>query len=94
MCENYPRTPRGGEPGGTYVTLDDDAVREAALADPRSFLMSQAAPLAIDEIQLGGDRIVRMIKQLVDEDPTPARFLLTGSREQSATSTSTLSTTP
>ncbi|HDH03830.1 MAG TPA: ATP-binding protein [Actinobacteria bacterium] len=68
-----------GKRNGTYVTLDDDAVREAALADPRSFLTSQSPLLTIDEIQLGGDRVIRMIKQLVDEDPTPGRFLLTGS---------------
>ena len=68
-----------GKRNGTYVTLDDDATREAAQADPRSFLTSQSSLLAIDEIQLGGDRVVRMIKQLVDEDPTPGRFLLTGS---------------
>lgn len=65
--------------GGTYVTLDDDAVRQAATADPRTFLTSQRFPLTIDEVQLGGDRIIRMIKQLVDEDPVPGRFLLTGS---------------
>lgn len=68
-----------GQRDGTYLTLDDDATREAALADPRSFLNSQTTPLTIDEIQLGGDRVIRMVKQLVDEDPMPGRFLLTGS---------------
>ncbi len=64
---------------GTYVTLDDDATRDIALADPDTFLRSYATPLAIDEIQLGGDRLVRAVKRLVDEDPTPGRVLLTGS---------------
>ena len=65
--------------GGTYVTLDDDATRDVALADPDTFLRSYDVPLAVDEIQLGGDRLVRAVKRLVDEDPTPGRVLLTGS---------------
>lgn len=67
--------------GGTYATLDDDAVREAALADPHTFLTTQRPPVVIDEIQLGGDRLIRMVKQIVDEDPAPGRFLLTGSTD-------------
>ena len=65
--------------GGTYTTLDDDATREAALNDPITFLSETDGLLTVDEIQLGGDRLVRAIKQLVDTDPTPGRFLLTGS---------------
>ena len=68
-----------GERGGTYTSLDDDAARQAALADPRGFLLDQGHPLVVDEIQLGGDRVVRAIKQAVDADPAPGRFLLTGS---------------
>lgn len=67
------------ERGGTYTTLDADATRQAALTDPLGFLLDQPHPLVIDEIQLGGDRVVRAIKQAVDADPTPGRFLLTGS---------------
>lgn len=65
--------------GGTYTSLDDDAARQAALADPKGFLADQGHPLVVDEIQLGGDRVVRAIKQIVDADPAPGRFLLTGS---------------
>ncbi|MDE0162339.1 MAG: ATP-binding protein [Acidimicrobiaceae bacterium] len=64
---------------GVYASLDDDATREAALDDPRSFLLGQGHPLVVDEVQLGGDRLVRSLKQVVDEDPVPGRFLLTGS---------------
>ena len=64
---------------GVYTTLDDDATREAALNDPMTFLAEQEGMLTVDEIQMGGDRVVRAIKQLVDADPTPGRFLLTGS---------------
>ncbi len=67
------------ERDGTYASLDDDATRQAALADPRSFLLDQDHPLVVDEIQLGGDRVVRAVKQAVDVDSTPGRFLLTGS---------------
>lgn len=64
---------------GTYVSLDDDEILQAALDDPRTFLTSGRYPLAIDEIQRGGDRVIRAIKLLVDDDPTPGRFLLSGS---------------
>ena len=65
--------------GGTYASLDDDATRQAAAADPRGFLLDQNHPLVIDEVQFGGDRVVREIKQAVDADPAAGRFLLTGS---------------
>lgn len=67
------------ERGGTYQTLDDEATLEAALDDPRFFLTAHPSPLVVDEIQLGGDRLVRAAKIIVDEDPTPGRFLFTGS---------------
>ena len=64
---------------GTYTTLDDDATREATLNDPMTFLAQHDDLLTVDEIQLGGNRVVRTIKRLVDADTTPGRFLLTGS---------------
>ncbi len=64
---------------GAYASLDDEATLDAALADPQGFLLDQAHPLVVDEVQLGGDRVVRAVKQIVDLDPTPGRFLLTGS---------------
>lgn len=65
--------------GGTYVSLDDEAERQIALTDPITFLLNRRHPLAVDEIQLGGDGLVRAVKQIVDADTTPGRFLLTGS---------------
>ena len=65
--------------GGTYVSLDDEAELRIAQADPITFLLGRRHPLVVDEVQLGGDRIVRAVKQLVDAEPTPGRFLLTGS---------------
>ena len=69
------------ERGGAYTTLDDEQTRLAALEDPRTFLSEQQHPLVIDEIQLGGDRLVRAIKMAVDDDSARGRFLLTGSTD-------------
>ncbi len=65
--------------GGTYISLDDDTTRRLVEDDPITFLSRQRYPLVVDEVQRGGDRLVRGIKQLVDAYPTPGRFLLTGS---------------
>ena len=69
------------ERGGTYTTLDDEQTLLAARDDPHTFLREQRPPLVIDEIQLGGDRLVRAIKMAVDDDPARGRFLLTGSTD-------------
>lgn len=67
------------ERGGTYATLDDPAVLAAALDDPQTFLLNQPHPLVVDEIQMGGDPLVRAVKMAVDDSGEPGRFLLTGS---------------
>ncbi|MYE67913.1 MAG: ATP-binding protein, partial [Acidimicrobiia bacterium] len=64
--------------GGTFVTLDDPALLNAARNDPVGFV-AQPLPLVIDEIQRAGDPLVRAIKLAVDLDPAPGRFLITGS---------------
>ena len=64
---------------GTYTTLDNEATLDAALSDPATFVAEQRFPLVIDEIQLGGDRIVRAVKQAVDATQQTGRYLLTGS---------------
>ena len=65
--------------GGTYWSLEDDTTRSAILDDPQHYLTNYPAPIVLDEIQQGGDRVVRHIKMQVDEDPSPGRFLITGS---------------
>lgn len=65
--------------GGTFVSLDDQAQRDASLQDPRSFIEIRERPIIIDEVQRGGDALVREIKIAVDADPAPGAFLLTGS---------------
>lgn len=57
--------------------LDQPATREAAEADPMRFLQADGLML-IDEVQRVPDLWLAM-KYLVDQDPRPGRFLLTGS---------------
>lgn len=63
-----------------FVTLDDEATREAAQLDPRGFLMRPVDTLVIDEAQLEPG-LFRAIKAEVDRDRRPGRFLLTGSSQ-------------
>lgn len=70
-----------GELGGTYVTLEDEAMLRAALDDPMAFLTGWPTPLVVDEVQAAGDRLIRGVKRLVDAEQTPGRFLLTGSTD-------------
>jgi predicted AAA+ superfamily ATPase len=64
---------------GTFRTLDDRGVLDAALADPAGFVTLGQRPLVIDEIQRGGEALVRAIKSAVDKDPSPGQFVVTGS---------------
>ncbi|MEB3051415.1 ATP-binding protein [Mycolicibacter sp. MYC123] len=57
--------------------LDTALTRQAALADPDGFV-DLPGPMVIDEIQRAPDLLLS-IKAQVDADPTPGRFLLTGS---------------
>ncbi|MBI2169257.1 MAG: ATP-binding protein [Actinobacteria bacterium] len=66
------------ELGGTFATLDDPANLLACREDPRTFL-DRDRPVIVDEFQRAGDDLLRMVKLLVDEDPSPGQFLLTGS---------------
>lgn len=63
----------------TYITLDDQAQFEIAQADPVGFIRNlPATRIALDEVQRLPELFVS-IKQAVDEQRTPGRFLLTGS---------------
>ncbi len=65
--------------GGVYLSLDDPDVFRAAVADPVGFVADRPRPVVIDEVQRGGDDLVRAVKLAVDEAPEPGSFLLTGS---------------
>jgi predicted AAA+ superfamily ATPase len=60
------------------LSFDDTATREAAALDPRAFVRGLRPPAFIDEVQRVPDVLLE-IKALVDEDPAPGQFLLTGS---------------
>ena len=62
----------------TYITFDDDALREAAAADPIGFVRSLPERVTLDEIQRVPE-LFTAIKAAVDGNRTPGRFLLTGS---------------
>ncbi|MET0423974.1 MAG: ATP-binding protein [Actinoplanes sp.] len=64
-------------PGTTIRLLDDPATLRAARDEPTGFVEHDGL-LVIDEIQLVPE-LLRPIKVEVDLDPTPGRFLLTGS---------------
>jgi hypothetical protein len=61
----------------SYLTLDDPTTLAAAKADPVGFIRGLNAA-TIDEIQRVPDLLLA-IKQSVDNDRRPGRFLLTGS---------------
>ena len=62
-----------------YITFDDLAQAEVARADPVGFIRNlPPRRIALDEVQRVPDTLVA-IKQSVDENRTPGRFLLTGS---------------
>ncbi len=63
--------------GRPFITLDDDQYRLFAQDDPIGFVRSNPAAV-IDEIQRAPGLILA-IKQAVDEDPHPGRYLITGS---------------
>jgi len=71
------RLAAGRQPGAVIRLLDDPATLQAAKDDPTGFVDHEGL-MVIDEIQLVPE-LLRPIKVAVDLDPTPGRFLLTGS---------------
>lgn len=68
---------------GRFVTLDDDTVLAAMEDDPWGQLQLLAedrnsAPIVVDEAQRS-KRLPLAIKRMVDADPRPGQFVLTGS---------------
>ncbi|MBI4896894.1 MAG: ATP-binding protein [Actinobacteria bacterium] len=63
---------------GRLVTLDDHATLQSARRDPDAFVQSFSGAVAIDEVQRVPELLIS-IKRAVDRNPTPGRFLLTGS---------------
>jgi uncharacterized protein len=67
-----------GLPAAQEFSLDRRETREAAVADPEGFIAELKGPVLIDEIQRAPDLLLA-IKDAVDRDTAPGRFLLTGS---------------
>jgi uncharacterized protein len=68
-----------GLPDVLVRLLDDPATLRAAQDDPTGFVDHDGL-LVIDEVQLAPE-LFRVIKVVVDTDPRPGRFLLTGSAQ-------------
>lgn len=66
-------------PNHRYVSLESPDERTFALEDPRGFLGRFNRPVILDEAQRAPD-LFSYIQTIVDEDPAPGRFLLSGSR--------------
>jgi predicted AAA+ superfamily ATPase len=62
-----------------YVSLENPAQREFAQEDPIAFLARYREGAIIDEVQRV-PQIFSYLQGMVDEDPRPGRFLLTGSQ--------------
>ena len=62
-----------------YVSLEGMDVRTYALEDPRGFLHEYRDGAVIDEVQRAPD-LPSYLQEVVDENPEPGRFVLTGSQ--------------
>ncbi len=62
-----------------YASLEAPDVRAFALEDPRRFLGQFPRGAVLDEIQRAPD-LLSYLQGIVDEDPTPGRWILTGSQ--------------
>ena len=62
-----------------YLSLERPDARARALADPEGFLNDAGAPLVLDEIQYA-PVLLHNIKERIDADRRPGRYVLTGSQ--------------
>ena len=63
-----------------YLSLEDPDTRRFALDDPRGFLSQFSQGAILDEIQRAPD-LVSYLQSMVDKNPAPGRFVLTGSHQ-------------
>ena len=63
-----------------YINLESPDVREFARNDPRAFLTAYADGAILDEIQRAPE-LLSYLQPMVDQDPRPGRFILTGSQQ-------------
>lgn len=67
-------------PDKPYITLEDPDVRRYATDDPRGFLADFAQGAIFDEIQRAPE-LPSYLQGMVDANPQPGRFILTGSQQ-------------
>lgn len=70
---------RAAFPDYEYVSLEPLDTREFATVDPRGFLRQYGGRVILDEVQRAPG-IFSYLQESVDQDPTPGRFVLTGSQ--------------
>lgn len=68
-------------PTYNYCNLEDPETRHIAVTDIKAFFDRFNTPLIIDEIQRVPE-LLSMIQVIVDENPIPGSFVLTGSEQQ------------
>ena len=67
-------------PQKVYINLETPDVRRFALDDPRRFLAQYPDGAILDEIQRA-PLLLSYIQAIVDEQPRPGRFIVTGSQQ-------------
>jgi predicted AAA+ superfamily ATPase len=73
LCRQlFPRHP--------YVNLETPDQRRFALDDPRAFLAQYVDGAVLDEIQRAPE-LTSYLQPIIDADPAPGRWILTGSQE-------------
>jgi hypothetical protein len=77
-------------PDKRYVSLEAPDERRFALDDPRSFLGELEEGAILDEVQRAPE-LLSYLQSMVDDDPEPGRFVLTGSADLALRSTVTQS---
>jgi predicted AAA+ superfamily ATPase len=60
--------------------MESPDIRQFAFDDPRGFLSQYPDGVILDEIQRAPD-LVSYLQPIVDDDPTPGRYILTGSQQ-------------
>lgn len=71
---------RAAFPNKPYVNLESPDTREFARNDPRGFLSTYEDGAILDEIQRAPE-LVSYLQPMVDENPEPGRYVLTGSQQ-------------
>lgn len=74
---------RSAFPDKSYVNLEPLDTRELVRGDPRGFLAGHSNGVILDEIQ-NVPELLSYIQAEVDEDPSPGRYILTGSQQLAA----------